>query len=141
MTSSASLMLVLGFDFGLKHIGVAVGQTLTQTASPLTTLQATEGIPPWERIAKLLAEWQPQALIVGIPVSMNNQALLTTPMAKNFVEFLKAHTDLPVYTVDERLTTKEAKSLLFEKSGVRGLTKNKVDSMAAKLILENWLQQ
>ena len=132
--------IILGFDFGMKHLGVAVGQTLTQTASPLTTLKAQEGLPQWSAIANLLTEWQPQALVVGIPVAMNEAKLTVTPMAQAFVEFLKSHTNLPVYTTDERLTTKEAKRLLFEKRGARGLQKQKIDSLAAKLILENWLQ-
>lgn len=133
--------LVLGFDFGLKHIGVAVGQSLTQTASPLTALKATQGTLAWEAIAALISEWQPQALVVGLPLSMDNKELSITPAAKRFVDFLKAHTELPVYTVDERLTTKEAKQLLFEKSGARGLTKDKIDGVAAKLIVEQWLRQ
>ena len=68
MTTSRTL---LGFDFGMKNIGIAVGQELTRTANPLTAIKARDGIPDWELIARLLQEWQPALLVVGLPLNMD----------------------------------------------------------------------
>ena len=131
---------VLGFDFGMKHIGVAVGQTITRTATPLTSLKATDGIPNWDEIAKLISTWGAQALIVGIPLNMDGTEQPITAAAKKFSNRLHARYKLPVHPVDERLTTVEAKQQLFEAAGYRALDKNAIDSYSAKLILESWLR-
>ena len=134
------MSIALGFDFGLKHIGVAVGQCLTQTATPLTSLAAIDGLPSPAKLEDLIKEWQPDVLVVGIPLAMDNSKLSVTNAAQEFVNFLKTQTKLPVYAVDERLTTKEAKRLLFEKKGARALKKTAIDSLSATLILEDWLK-
>jgi len=131
---------LLGFDFGMKHIGVAVGQTITQTATPLTSLKATDGIPQWEEIGKLISTWGAQALVIGIPLNMDGTSQPITAAAKKFGNRLNARFKLPVHHVDERLTTAEAKQVLFDTAGYRALDKASIDSFAAKLILESWLQ-
>jgi putative Holliday junction resolvase len=130
---------LLGFDFGMKHIGVAVGQTVTKTATPLTSLKAKDGIPDWDEIAKLIATWGAQALVIGIPLNMDGTEQLITAAAKKFGNRLHARFNLPVHRVDERLTTVEAKQQLFDADGYRALDKTSIDSYAAKLILESWL--
>lgn len=130
---------LLGFDFGLKYIGVAVGQTVTGTATALITLQAKNGIPNWDEINALINEWKPAGLVVGIPLNMDGSEQQLTAEAKKFAQALERF-HLPVYRVDERLTTKEARQRLFETGGYRALKKSQVDSFAAKLILETWLQ-
>jgi len=132
-------MNVLGFDFGMKHIGVAVGQTTTRTATPLTSLKATQGIPNWDQIGQLIDTWGAKALVVGIPLNMDGTEQPITAAAKKFSNRLQDRYQLPVYPVDERLTTVEAKQQLFEAKGYRGLDKKSIDSYAAKLILESWL--
>ncbi len=130
----------LGFDFGYKRIGVAVGQRLTATATPLPTLQANEGVPRFECIATLIKQWRPDALIVGYPTRTDGGNLYVTKPAKRFAKALKTRFELPVFLVDERLSTVEARALLFEARGYQKLKKAEVDSIAACVILEQWLQ-
>jgi len=132
--------IVLGFDFGMKRIGVAVGQTTTCTANPLPILPAKQGIPDWQQVTKLLKEWQPVALIVGLPLNMDGTKQVITAAALGFANALKQQASLPVYTVDERLTTVAARAQLFEKGGYRHLQQNPVDSVAAQIILSDWLK-
>lgn len=135
-----SNITVLGFDFGMKHIGVAVGQTITRTANPLTSLKALDGIPKWDEIAKIITTWNAQALVLGIPLNMDGTEQPITAAAKKFGNRLEAQFKLPVHRVDERLTTVEAKQQLFDSSGYKALDKASIDSYSAKLILESWLQ-
>jgi len=134
-------LTLLGFDFGLKHIGVAVGQTITGTAKPLTSLKATSGTPDWNEVKSLIREWKPQAFVVGIPLNMDGTEQAMTHAARKFANALKKEFGLPVHHVDERLTTREAKDHLFEIGGKKALQKDKIDSYSAKLILENWLNE
>lgn len=135
-----SNITVLGFDFGMKHIGVAVGQTITRTANPLTSLKALNGIPNWEEIAQLIKTWGAKALVIGIPLNMDGTEQPISAAAKKFGNRLHERFRLPVHEVDERLTTIEAKHQLFEAEGYRALDKKSVDSYSAKLILESWLR-
>lgn len=130
--------VVLAFDFGLKRIGVAVGQSITKTATPLGTLVAKSGEPPWDRIAALLSEWQPTVLVVGIPLNMDGTEQPMTQNAKQFAGRLQQRSGIPVSTVDERLTTREARSRLYAEGGYKRIKGADIDSLAAKLILETW---
>lgn len=130
----------VGFDFGYKRIGVAVGQQITCSARPLTTLEAKQGIPSWPEVQKIINEWRPQALIVGLPTCIDDSDLYTTDAAREFARQLHQHFFLPVHLVDERLSTVEARSQLFAKGGYRKIKQSKVDSFAACIILEQWLQ-
>lgn len=130
-----------GLDFGFKQIGVAVGQTLTQTATALPYLHAEQGQPDWGKLQKLIEEWRPVGFIVGLPTTIEGKALYTTKAAKKFALQLKQKFHAPVYLVDERLSTKEARSQIFNHAGgFRQLKKGRVDSVAACIILEQWLQ-
>lgn len=143
-TSSTVSMLthtVLGFDFGMKRIGVAVGQTLTRTANPLTTISAKDGIPNWEQLDQLIEKWHPQILIVGKPLNMDGTIQPLTQAAMRFAKRLQARYHLPVYEVDERLSTVAAKTAVFDQGGYRALKKKPVDSVAAQLILIDWLNE
>lgn len=131
-----TIKTVLGFDFGLKRIGVAIGQTLTRSANPLTTLSAIDGIPTWEEIENLISIWQAQALIVGLPYQLDGSEQHLSFAAKKFANRLRAKFKLPVFLVDERLTTMAAKSYLKE---VKIYAPNEIDQYAAKFILESWL--
>jgi len=133
-------MKLIAFDFGTKRIGVAIGQTLTQSATPLSPLSARNGVPDWKILKSIIENWQPEALVVGLPLNMNGTEQPITRRTRIFIEALRSQTNLPVYEMDERLSSVEARSRLFEKDGYAGLKKNSVDSFAAKLILEDWLQ-
>jgi len=130
---------VLGFDFGMKRIGMAVGQTISMSASPLKTLLVKDGVPNWDDLTKVIKEWQPTELIVGIPVTLDGENQLVTFAAKKFSKKLKHRYQLPVHSEDERFTTIEARSLLFEQGGFHHLNKSEIDSIAAVLITEQWL--
>ncbi len=130
----------ISFDFGTKRIGVAVGQMITMTATPLDFLQAKQGIPCWTQISRLIDKWKPYAFIVGIPVNMDGSFSPITSDAKDFAQKLRIKFNLPVHEVDERLTTVEARQILFELGGYKALKSMSIDSFAAKLILETWMR-
>lgn len=132
--------LYLGFDFGLLSIGVAVGQTYTLNARPLTSLKAQNGAPRWEEVAELIEDWQPVGLVVGMPLNMNGTEQPITRAARRFGRRLQGRFKIPVYEAEERLTTQEAKAHLFEQGGYRALTKTNIDSYSASLILSAWLK-
>ena len=130
----------LGFDFGYKRIGVAVGQRLTCSASPLATINAQMGVPDWDVVAKVIAQWVPKALIVGLPTCIDGTEQYTTAAARRFAKALRKHFALPVHLVDERLSTVEARGHLFAQGGYKKIKKTEVDGIAACVILEQWLQ-
>jgi len=129
----------IGFDFGYKRIGVAVGQHLTASASPLPTLEAKLGVPQWDVVQKLLEQWQPAALVVGFPTCIDGSEQYTAAASRGFARQLRKRFSLPVHLVDERLSTVEARSHLFAQGGYRKIKKTEIDSIAACVILEQWL--
>lgn len=129
----------IAFDYGTKSIGVAVGQMITGTASPLAAIKANDGIPNWQSIADVFAEWQPDNLLVGLPLNMDGTEQELTQRARKFANRLQGRFGLVVYTFDERLSTVDAKARLFELGGFKKLTKEKVDSVSACLIYESWV--
>lgn len=133
---------ILAFDFGLKHIGVAIGQSLTKTARPLITLPAKDGIPQWETIKTLMKTWKPESFVVGIPLHNDDPTQPITRAATRFANRLKERFRLPVYTVDERLSTWEAKRRLGIKKDVKNdkTAIAELNAMAACVLLEQWLK-
>lgn len=131
--------IIIGFDFGIKYIGVAVGQTLTRSAQALTTLIAQGGVPNWDEITQLVESWRPQSFVVGLPLNMDGTEQPLTQTTKHFAAQLQARYHLPVYFMDERLSSVEARAELFAAGGYKKLRKKAIDSMAAQLILESWL--
>lgn len=132
--------VVLGFDFGLRNIGVAIGQRVTGTATPLLTLRAKQGVPNWLDITHLVKNWQPDGLVVGIPVDLDGTEQDITLAARQFAKELWQRYELPVYEAEERLTTKAARDRVFSTGGYKALQKESIDSIAAKLIVEEWLR-
>ncbi|WP_417348232.1 Holliday junction resolvase RuvX [Ferrimonas sp.] len=131
---------ILGFDFGTKAIGVAIGQSITGTAQPLCGLKANDGIPNWDEVAKLFAEWQPSLVVVGLPLNMDGTEQELTLRARKFANRLHGRFGIKVVTQDERLTTTDAKAHLFERRGFRGLKKSAIDATSAALILEGYFE-
>ncbi|MDB0047036.1 Holliday junction resolvase RuvX [Porticoccaceae bacterium] len=127
---------LLGFDFGLKQIGVASGQTLTSSATGLTILKAVDGIPKWDQVEKLLKEWSPDLVVVGLPLNMDDSESDLSNRARKFARRLQGRFAVEVEMVDERLTSREAKSIGRDQ-GTQDLTK--IDHIAASLILQSWL--
>lgn len=130
---------LLGFDFGTRSIGVAAGQQITGTAAPLPALKARDGIPDWDQLEALFQEWQPAAMVVGLPLNMDGTKQQVTFAAQKFANRLHARFKIPVHSCDERLTSTDARARLFELGGYKKLDKQKVDSVAACLILESWM--
>lgn len=133
---------LLGFDYGEKHIGVAVGYPDTGLAQPLTHIAVRNRQPDWDRITRLIDEWQPGALVVGLPLNMDDSENAMTLAARRFGNQLHGRYNLPVHMVDERLTSVSARNALLE-GGVR-LTfanKSKVDRLAAQVILQAFLDE
>ena len=124
---------VIGFDFGTYWIGVAVGQTLTGQATPLPALRNND----WKAIARLLDEWRPQQLVVGLPLSMNGDDQELTARTKRFGRQLQGRFGIDTSMMDERLTTREAYQIAVESK--RHHSKTEIDSLAAALITESWL--
>lgn len=130
----------LGFDFGTKKIGVAVGQTTTATTSPLQTLRAVNQQPNWQGIAELIRVWQPVGLVVGMSRQADGSDNPVTPRMLKFCRQLEGRFVLPVYPQDETLSTFEAKQLLFDEVCVSASKLWEVqDQLAAQLILQTWL--
>jgi len=116
---------VLAFDFGLRHIGVAVGQTVTRTASPLETIRATNGRPDWKSVDRLVSDWRPCRLLVGLPLNMDDTESEMSERARVFARRLAARSGVEVTLVDERLATRSATGSSH--------------AAAAALIAESWL--
>lgn len=130
---------ILAFDYGLSQIGTAVGNALTGTCQALTTLHARDGIPRWQEIELLLKEWQPDQLLVGLPLNMDGSESEMSRRAQKFGRRLEGRFQLKVDYMDERLSSFEAKSQLREQ-GHRGNFKDSpADGIAAELILRSWL--
>ncbi|PHM64405.1 crossover junction endodeoxyribonuclease RuvA [Xenorhabdus stockiae] len=132
---------VIAFDFGTRSIGAAIGQEITGTARALDSFKAKEGSPNWDMIEKLLKEWQPDLVIVGLPLNMDGTEQPVTAQAKKFANRIHGRFGVQVELHDERLTTVEARSHLFAHGGYRALDKGKVDSTSAVVILESWFEQ
>jgi putative holliday junction resolvase len=131
--SAAPPSTVLAFDFGLRNIGVATGQVITRTATELATVRARDGVPDWSAIATLIDEWQPDLLLVGLPLNMDDTKSEMAERAERFARQLARRFERHVELVDERLTSFEA----------RGLSRD-IDAqhaIAARLIAQTYLSE
>lgn len=133
--------IMMAFDFGMKRMGVAIGQTVTQTARPLDTIYAKDGIPNWDALTKLVKKWSPDAMVVGIPLNMDGTDQKISAHARAFAESLREKFSIVVYEADERLTTKDARERLYAQGGYKALQDGQVDRVAAQLILQNWFAE
>lgn len=148
--------VILGFDYSSRKIGIATGQRITCTATPLTTLvNPQKGVPDWHQLDQIIARWRADILVVGLPLALDGSDQQTTLAARNFGEQLYRRYQIKVEYMDERFSSREASHLL----GYDGITsparsnrpgkknkKNKpqghdIDNVAAQLILQSWLQQ
>jgi len=132
---------ILAFDFGLRRIGVAVGQQITASASPLGVVPNGEAGPDWTAIAALVRDWKPARIVVGMPVNADRTPSALTRRVQAFVAEL-ARFSVPVETEDERYSSQEARTLLKADrvQGRRGrIGRGEIDSAAAMLIAERWL--
>lgn len=132
---------LLAFDFGTKRIGVAVGNSITGTARPLTTVREEKNDTRFAAVAALLAEWQPAALVVGLPCNDDGTPHEMTQLCRRFANRLKGRFNLPVILVDERYTSAAASSEL-DAAGVHGIKqKPLLDQYAAQQILQAYFDE
>src|SRR5688572_14816 len=135
---------VLSFDYGLRRIGVAVGNTLTGTAEALATVAADDGNPDWQAIDRCIAEWRPAAIVAGVPYNMAGRDGRLAMAALRFADELRQRYGIEVHPVDERLTSREAEDDLRERrrSGAkaRRVRRGDVDREAARILLLQWLR-
>lgn len=129
---------MLAFDFGVKNIGVATGQSLTHSAQALPHLNAKEGIPNWDEIAALVKEWQPKKLVVGLPINMDGSDSELTRRARKFGNRLHARYKIKVIFIDERLSSREAKEVAASEGHKGNYKRAPIDSIAAAVILESY---
>ena len=134
------MRVILGFDYGTKRIGVAVGQELTGSATALVTLAARDGVPDWQQITQLVQEWQPHAFVIGLPLHADGSANAVTQAAKDFGQQLQERYRLHSYWMDERLSSTEALQRYPQRPGRAG-RKSDLDKFAAQIIVESWLAQ
>jgi len=132
---------LLAFDFGTQNIGAAYGQTVTSTATELPTLKARDGVPNWDDVAALLKEWQPDKVLVGLPLNMDDTESELSKRARKFGNRLHGRFGVAVEMVDERLSTFAAKEEAAERGHKGNYAQAPIDSIAARLILESWFQQ
>lgn len=138
-------IVVLGFDFGLRRIGVAVGQSITGSATALETLSTVNDKPDWKKIAQLIKQWQPTQIVVGDPLTMDDQPTDSTKAARRFAKDLEQYCTCPVALQDERMSSIEASEIVRQQrqSGERKRRQKKgdLDEIAAALIVQRWLQE
>jgi len=130
---------VLGFDFGEKRIGIASGQSITRSATPITTLASINNKPDWKTIEDLIQEWKPDALIVGLPLYLDGSKSEMTERAEKFCRQLEGRFHLPVFTQNEALSSFEAEQFLATKK--KQHNKQEIDKIAAAIIVQSWLEQ
>lgn len=139
--SPDSNVTAMAFDYGTRKIGIAVGQSLIQSATPLTEIPARDGQPDWEQVSRLIEEWQPDLFVVGVPINMDGSEFDLTQRARKFGQRLHGRFGKPWHEMDERLTSFEAreKQHIHHKHGRQRSSKTAlVDSVAASLILQSW---
>ena len=130
--------LIMGFDFGTKKIGVAIGQMVTATATPISIIRVEKGVPNWCMLEKLIRQWKPERLVVGLPLNMDDSHSNMSRRALKFSSELEKRFGIAVSNVDERLSTFEARQLY--KRGRTESSQEELDDKVAALILESWLR-
>ncbi len=134
---------VIAFDFGKQRTGVAIGNTFTMIATPHCVLNSIQQQPNWDKITNLIKEWRPQQLVVGVPYHLDGSSSEMTKAALRFSRQLEGRYLLPIATINEQLSSREAEQRLKQsrqQGRKKKINKNEIDQLAAAIILENWFQ-
>lgn len=131
----------IGFDYGTKHLGMAVGGSASGRAEALASVSVRDSIPDWPLLDRLINEWKPAALILGLPLNMDDSENAMTRAARKFGHRLQGRYNLPVHWVDERLTSVDAKNTLVESRVPWKQRRAKVDKLSAQNILQAYLDE
>lgn len=137
--SAALPIALLAFDFGTKKMGAAYGQSISQSASPLAPLPVKNQQINWDAIAQLIGEWQPDLLLVGLPLNMDGSESPMSARCRRFARQLEGRFHLPTQLIDERLSSRAARERLG-KPALSGRDA-RVDSMAAVIMIESWFNE
>ena len=138
---SDSPQTVMGFDFGTQKMGMACGNSLSGTAQPLAIFPMRDGIPDWDKLEKLIQQWKPNVCVVGLPLNMDDSESELSARARKFARRLRHRLNIPVWMVDERLTTREARNSLLSYQQHGHGKKTNADSLAATMLIESWFRE
>ena len=130
---------IIGIDFGTRQWGLAVGNTATKLATSIQSIRARNGEPNWINLKLLQEKWHASAIVIGLPLNMDGTDQPLTQRVRAMAKKIEKELSLPVYFQDERLSTVEAKAELFASGGYKSLKKDKIDSLSAVIILQDWL--
>ncbi|WP_239986705.1 Holliday junction resolvase RuvX [Fastidiosibacter lacustris] len=131
---------LIGFDFGNSRIGVASGQMITKTATPIATISAKKGEPQWKELDKIIKQWRPTDIVIGLPIDAKDQETKITEQTRAFAEKIKQRYQKPVHLIPETFSTREARWRLEEVQN-KSNRHLKVDALAACVILETWMNE
>lgn len=129
---------IMAFDFGTQKMGMAVGQSLIESANPLSLFLMKDGIPNWDELLKIVKSHQPGLFLVGLPLNMDDSESELSTRARKFARRLRHQTNIETLMVDERLTTREARDELDHYQAQGRGKKLSADSIAAALLIESW---
>ena len=129
---------IMAFDFGTQKMGMAVGQSLIESANPLALFPMKDGIPNWDELLKIVKNYQPGLFLVGLPLNMDDSESELSTRARKFARRLRHQTNIETLMVDERLTTREARDELDHYQAQGRGKKLSADSIAAALLIESW---
>ncbi len=142
---SEPAIIALGFDYGLKRIGIAAGDTLTGSARPIGTISSHDGAPDWSTIDRYVRDWGPSVFVVGVPYNMDDSPTALTESAMAFGDALSKRFGRQVEPVDERLSSREAEDQLRQRRAngerSRRVGRGDIDAVAAAVLLEQWLRE
>ena len=130
--------IIMAFDFGTQKMGMAVGQSLIESANPLPLFPMKDGIPNWDELLKIVKSHQPGLFLVGLPLNMDDSESELSTRARKFARRLRHQTNIDTLMVDERLTTREARDELDHYQAQGRGKKLSADSIAAALLIESW---
>lgn len=141
VTPAQPAHMVMAFDFGTQKMGIAAGHALTGTAKALALFPMQDGIPHWENLEKIIQEWKPDIMLVGLPLNMDDSESELSTRARKFARRLKHRLNKPVWMVDERLSTRDARESLSRLQQNKQARKTSADSLAAVLMIETWFRE
>lgn len=137
--SESGPRVIMAFDFGLKNIGIAIGQEITRTASTFYSLKANEGKPRWAELDEIVEDWKPSLFVVGDPLNMDGTRSKIQDLSDRFSDSLNKRYDIEIEKLDERLTSREAKERL-ESLPIGTKDSSNKHSISAQIILEDWFR-
>ncbi len=138
MPDLSAPQMIMAFDFGTQKMGMAVGQSLIESANPLALFPMKDGIPNWDELLKIVKQYQPTLFLVGLPLNMDDTESELSTRARKFARRLRHQTNIETLMVDERLTTREARDELDHYQAQGRGKKLSADSIAAALFIESW---